>query len=137
MKDLLNNEPIEPQNKKTNEIRIVINKPSVEVFEFTIEPNHKHEWCHNIEHEEVDKEQIGIGTVYTNNFGKLEITDYERNVYFELTDDVTQYQCSYSFRNMNDLSTEIIYFESMLDGSDLLEPMDEDYFVNLKEILEK
>ena len=122
---------------KTNEIRIRIQKPRDEVFEYTLEPNNRHLWCRNIEHEEVDTEQIGIGTKYTNNFGVLTVTDYERNVYFELTEESTQYQCSYSFRNIDDTETEIIYFESMLEGSDLIEPFDEDYFEVLKDILEK
>jgi len=122
---------------KTNEIRIVIRKPRDEVFEYVLEPSNTHNWCRNIEHEEVDTEQIGIGTKYSNNFGILTVTDYERNVYFELTEELTQYQCSYSFRNISDNETELIYFESMLDGSDLIEAFDEDYFEVLKDILEK
>lgn len=130
---------IQDQNETvtSNEIRIEINQVREKVFEFTLEPKNTPKWCVNIEHEEIDTDQIGIGTKYKNDFGELEVTDYEQNVYFELTEIGTQYQCSYSFRKIDDEHTELIYFEGMLDGSKLLEPMDIASFENLKEVLEK
>ncbi len=139
MTDLLNNtnENSNEHADSYHEIRITIAKPQDEVFEYTLEPNNTPKWCSAIEHESVDTKQIGVGTKYTNNFGELEVTDYEKNVYFELSETDTEYQCSYSFRKVDENTTEIIYFEQMLDGSTLVSPMKEKSFKKLQEILEK
>lgn len=137
MKELLNSEKKTESLQATNEIRIIIAKPREEVFEFVLEPNNTPSWCSHIDEESVDTEQIGLGTRYTNNFGELEVTDYERNVYFELSEIGTEYQCSYSFHKIDDNITEIVYFEGMLDGTPLDEAMETENFDRLKEILEK
>lgn len=137
MKELLNKDKKDFKNKHSNEIRIIINKPRHEVFEFVLEPNHKHLWCTDINEEVVNTEQIGLGALYHNDFGSLEVSDYERNVYFELSELGSEYQCSYSFRKVDEDTTELIYFEGMLDGSDLGRLMEVQNFERLKEILEK
>ncbi len=121
----------------SNEIRITIEVPREKVFEFTLEPENTPKWCQGIDREEVDTEQIGLGSKYTNSSGEFEVTDYERNVYFELSKIGSEYQCSYSYRKIDDEATELIYFEGMLDGSDLDEPMELESFEKLKELLEK
>lgn len=136
MKELLNKESYIEPSKSSNEIRIIIAKPREEVFEFVLEPGNKSSWCSSIENESVDTEQIGLGTRYKNNFGELEVTDYECNVYFELSEIGTKYQCSYSFHKIDDEATEIVYFEGMLDGSELDEMMESENFEHLKKILE-
>lgn len=136
--ELLNNEIRNDDRAHSyNEIRINIAKPRDEVFEFTVEPNNTQKWCTAIEYENVDTKQIGLGTKYSNNLGELEVTDYEKSVYFELSEIGTEYQCSYSFRKIDDSNTELIYFEQMLDGSTLAEPMKTESFKKLQEILEK
>ena len=137
---LLNNEN-KVQNKEvvisSNEIHIIINKSQSEVFEYMLEPKNTPKWIDFIKSETIDTEQIDVGTIYTNDFGTLTVTDYERNVYFELTDQDEKYQCSYSFKKIDDDTTEVIYFEAMLDGSELVEPFDAKYFEVLKELIEK
>jgi hypothetical protein len=56
--------------------------------------------------------------------------------YFELTSNETSYQCSYTYHKVDDETTELVYFEAMLDGSDLREPMNKKHFEKLKELLE-
>lgn len=116
----------------TNEIRIVINASPEKLFEFTVEPKNTSKWIEGIEEETVNTDQIGLGTIYTNRFGNLEVTDYERNKFFELTNKDTGYICSYTYRKQEDDSTEITYFEYMQDGSELAEPMDRKHFETLQ-----
>lgn len=120
-----------------NEIRIIINKVQNKVFEYVLEPKNIPKWIDFIQHEKIDTKQINIGTKYINDFGILVVTDYERNIYFELTDEDEKYQCSYSFKKIDDKRTEIIYFECMLDDSELDKPFNKKYFENLKKLLEK
>lgn len=134
--DLLNENKKTEESKSSNEIRIIINVPREKVFEFTLEPKNTPKWLDFISHEEVDTKQIGLGTKYTNDFGEMEVTDYERNVYFELTKIDSEYQCSYSYRKIDEDTTELIYFEGMLDGSELEDSLDEESFDKLKLILE-
>ncbi len=122
---------------KTNEIKVNIDIPVEAVFEFTLEPANTSRWIDAIEEETVNTKQIGLGTIYSNSYGNLEVTDYELNRFLELTNQKTGYQCSYSFRKIDNDTTEIIYFEQMLDGSKLTEPMKIESFKKLQEILEK
>lgn len=122
---------------KTNEIRIIINTPRKKVFEFTVEPKNTHLWIESSGEKTIDTKQIGLGTKYSSSYGVLEVTDYEKDVFFELTDEVKGYQCSYSYRKIDDTSTELVYFEAMFDGSDISDPLEVRYFEQLKEILEK
>ena len=122
---------------KANEIRITIQKPRDEVFEYTLEPKNKKFWCEPLETEIVNTKQIGLHSQYRNNSDTFVVSDYEKNLFCEFTNEQTQYQYSYSFRKIDNDTTEVIYFEAMLDGSDLAKVMDKKYFTKLKELLEK
>ena len=122
---------------KTNEIRIEIKAARKKVFEFTVEPKNKTKWMTTIDSEICNTEQISIGSLYTNNNGTYEVSDYEKDVFFELTHKETGYICSYSYHKVDENTTELVYFESMDDGSDLTEPMERKHFEKLKELLEK
>jgi len=122
---------------KTQEIRIVINVSQDKLFEFTIEPKNTSKWIDKAGIETVDTEQIGLGTKYVNNYGVLTVTDYDRGIFFELTNEGTQYQCSYSHRKIDEKITELTYFECMLDGSLLIEPVNINRFKKLKNLMEE
>lgn len=121
---------------KTQEIRIEIVAAHRTVFEFTLEPGNTPKWVTGVSKETVDTEQIGLGTIYSNEYRKLRVTDYERDFFFELSDEETGYQCSYTFHKIDDEHTELVYFECMQDGSELAEPMKQEYFETLKALLE-
>ena len=122
---------------KTNEIRIIINKPQREVFEYTLEPNNFIYWVDVIEEHGIDTDQIGIGSVYSNNLGNFTVIDYERDKFLEYEDKSQYYKASFSFRKIDDEQTEIIFFESKYNSEDLKNPFRKEYFENLKELLEK
>jgi len=120
---------------KTNQVRINIKANISKVFEFTLDPNNTSRWIESITEEKVDTKKIGMGTIYTNDFGSYTVTDYDRDKFFELTDHKTGYICSYTFKE-KDQETEIIYFEYMENGEDLKDPLDQKSFELLKELLE-
>ena len=120
---------------KTNQIRIIIDAPAQSVFEFTVEPQNTPKWIDGVDDEQVNTDQIDLGTIYSNSYGDLEVTDYERNKFFELTNQETGYVCSYSYRAVDEEQTELTYFEYMTDGSELDEPMDEKNFETLQALL--
>lgn len=121
---------------KVNEIRITIIAPISEVFEFTLEPQNTKQWVTDSVEMKTDTNQINLGTKYINKFITREVTDYDCNRFIELSDIDGSYVCSYSFRKIDDEATEIIFFESHDDGSELEYPLDQKNFEKLKELLE-
>jgi hypothetical protein len=122
---------------KFNEIRITIKSSSESVFEFTLEPSNTHLWVEGVSKETIDTQQIGLGTIYSNKYGEMQVTDYDYEKFFELTNHETGYQRSYSYRKIFDDETELIYFENMQDGLNLVQPIQQKSFEKLKELLEK
>lgn len=122
---------------KVNEIRITIKAPPEIVFRYTLEPKNTKHWVEDSLEMITDTEQIGLGTKYSNQYITREVTDYQRDSFLELTDIDGEYSCSYSFRKIDDDSTELIFFESNSDGSELEYPIEADCFKKLKETLEK
>lgn len=122
---------------KINEIRITIKAPPEIVFEYTIEPKNTKHWVEDSIEMTTDTDQINIGTQYSNEFVVREVIDYERNKFIELSDVDGTYSCSYSFRKIDDDSTELVFFESNADGSELEYPIEIECFEKLKELLEK
>lgn len=43
----------------------------------------------------------------------------------------------YEYTEINDLQTSLVYTEFMLDGSDLEEPMNQETFEKLKDLIEE
>ena len=122
---------------KTNEIRIIIDASCRDVFEFTLEPKNTPQWIDDVEEETISTQQIALGTIYSNSFGNMEVTDYERDKFFELTNKKTGVICSHSYRPINDTQTELTYFEYVQDGSELPGEMKHSYFEKLKELFTK
>lgn len=134
--DLLNENKKNEEIRSSNEIRVRINLPREKVFEYTLEPKNTPEWVIDAVEMETDTAQIGIATRYSNEYICREVSDYEKNVFIELTDLDGNYSCSYSFRKVDEETTELTFFESHSDGSDLEYPLDKKSFERLKEILE-
>lgn len=121
---------------KANKLEIFIQAPLSEVFEYTLEPSHTHLWIPGITKEEVDTKQIGLGTKYQNDTGNYEVTDYEKDKFFELSSLDSSYLCSYSFRKQEDNSTILTYFEYMTNGDDLDSPLSQESLITLQELIE-
>lgn len=122
---------------KTNEIRITIKALPEKVFEYVLEPKNTQFWVEDSVEMKTDTDQINLGTLYSNEFITREVIDYQRDTFIELADTEGSYSCSYSFKKIDDETTEIIFFESHDDGLELEYPLEEKNFEKLKEILEK
>jgi len=83
---------------KTNRLEVMIDAPISSVFEFTLDPKYRKSWIPNLGEETVDSSVIGLGTKYQNDVGTYLVTDYEKNVFMELSSTKSSYICSYSFR---------------------------------------
>ena len=119
---------------KTNEIRISIAAPREYVFQYTLEPKNTALWQES--KETVDTDQIGLGSRYTNDHGIFEVSDYEKNAFVERSQVKGKHQSSYTFHKISETDTEIIYFESMTDYSDLSHTLSRKEFQKLKSLLE-
>lgn len=122
---------------KVNELRITIKAPPEIVFEYTLEPKNTPLWVEEAIEMKTDTNQINLGTKYSNEFIIREVIDYDHNKFIELADVDGVYSCSYSFRKIDEGNTELVFFESNSDGSELEYPIEADCFKKLKEILEK
>jgi uncharacterized protein YndB with AHSA1/START domain len=121
---------------KVNEIRIIIDAPQEKVFEYTLEPKNTQFWVEESIPMETDTKQINVGTKYSNKHITRKVTDYERDKFIELTDIDGIYSCSYSFKKIENNKTELIFFESNSNGSEVEYPIDAGCFKKLKEIIE-
>lgn len=120
-----------------NKITIIIDKPIKEVFEFTTNPKNTHLWVPFIEEEVADEFPPKIGTAYKSRRGDSwnvsKITEYERNKVFKLENDV--FSVRYSYRKINDNTTELVYLESVKQGK-LTNPFTKEVLKELKLIME-
>ena len=123
-------------NMTENKVTVQIQKTLPEVFEFTINPINTHKWVNGIKSESRDSEEISIGTKYINDTGSYVVSAYEENKLFELTSNNLPYKCWYTYRYINDNTTEMTYTEKMTDGSELSDPFTQDTLNKLKEVME-
>lgn len=122
---------------KENKITIIINKPIDKVFEFTTNPKNTPLWVPFIEEEIADEFPPKIGTEYKNRRGNSwnisKVTEYETNKVFKLENDV--FSVRYSYRKINDNSTELVYLESVKQG-ELAKPFTKEVLLKLKSVIE-
>lgn len=125
---------------KDNKLKIIINKPVSDVYNFTLDPKNTPSWIDFSSHEETSEWPVKPGTVYKNT-GKngviLEFTMREivSNKYFELDSDGGKYHCRYTFRDLGNNTTEYEYHEWQ-DDRDLDFIMPQEVLEKLKKVLE-
>jgi uncharacterized protein YndB with AHSA1/START domain len=125
---------------KENKIKIIINRPVGDVFEFTTNPQNTHLWIPSIKEEICDEYPPKVNILYKNRGNSPEWTTYkvvefERNKIFTLTDQNGNYSVRYTYRKINENVTEMEYFEWVKEG-ELENPFTEEIFKNLKRIME-
>ena len=123
-----------------NKIKVIINKPIEEVFEFTTNPKNTHLWIPSIEEEIAEEYPPKVGTQYKNR-GKgsdwdfYKVVDFKKNKIFTLSDLDGNYFVRYTYRKLSDDKTEMGYFEWMNNG-ELVNPFTDDILQGLKSVLE-
>ncbi|MCL1892421.1 MAG: hypothetical protein FWF97_04010 [Alphaproteobacteria bacterium] len=119
---------------KSNTLKIVINRPVADVFEFTTNPNNTDKWFVDAGKEWTNEWPRRLGTIYENNNGFLTVTEFELNKLFTLTKK-DKFLVRYQYRALADGRTEMTYTEESLNG-DLDFVTDMSPMLKLKEIME-
>ncbi len=119
---------------KSNTLKIIINKPVNDVFEFTINPNNTDKWCEGAGREWTNEWPCKLGTIYENNNGFLTVTEFEINKLFTLTKQ-DEFFVRYTYKATSENITEMIYYEESLNNK-LLSITDISVMQKLKEVLE-
>lgn len=104
-----------------NELKILVNKPVYEVFQFAIDPKNTPKWVSSVEVEETDSWPISIGTEYRNKgsddvWNEYKVIELMDNRVFTLQKSDGNYFVRYTFKSVDNLSTELKYFEWVKDG---------------------
>jgi hypothetical protein len=126
---------------KSNDIKIIIERPIDEVFIFTIAPQNTPQWIDWMLEEKTSDWPIKIGTIYENtsdnkNWSKYVVSNLEENKIFEITKEDKSFLVRYTYNQITPTRTELTYHEESLVG-DLADPFPKKHFALLKEIMEK
>jgi len=125
---------------KEKKITIIINKPIEEVFGFTLNPKNTPLWISSIKEEVTNEFPPKIGTLYKNrgdgpDWTIYKVTEFEQNKSFTLTKQDGNYSVRYTFKHIDDNTTEIEYFEWVNEG-ELEEPFTKEILEKLKSVME-
>ena len=120
-----------------NTLKIIINKPIEEVFEFATNPKNTPLWVDFIDEEIVDEFPPKVGSVYRNRRGdswnESKVTEYESNRIFKLENDT--FSVEYICKKINDNTTKLTYIESVKKG-ELTKPFTIEILEKLKSLIE-
>ena len=122
---------------KENKIVITINKPVSEVFEFTINPKNTPLWISDIVEELSDDYPPKINTIYKNhrssgNWNYYKVIELENNKIFTLKSSDNNYFVRYTYKKIDETTTELEYFESGV----IEKPFTLDVLKKLKDVIE-
>ncbi|MBU0707317.1 SRPBCC family protein [Patescibacteria group bacterium] len=126
---------------KENKVSVVINKPVREVFEFTTDPRNTHLWVQSIKKEVADEYPPKVGTIYKNRgdddeWRVFKVSEFEPNKSFIITEGAGNFSVKYTYKEIDDKTTELIYLEWVIKG-ELKEMFSDKTLQGLKEIIEK
>lgn len=125
---------------KENKLKILINKPVSEVFNFVITPPNSSLWISSIVNEKTNEWPIRKGTKYIlqnkdKEFDEMTVAAIRENGMVEWVSEDKNYHCRYKFYQIDDNTTEFEYFEWVGKG-ELEEPFTIEILNNLKLIIE-
>ena len=127
---------------KENTLKIIINRPIADVFEFTVNPKNTHLWFESIKEDTTNEYPVKVGTIYRNRgedkdkWNELIVSALVPDELFELFDKDT-YHVRYTYRQLGPNATELTYYE-WVDKGDLGGDLiaDQSVLDRLKKIME-
>lgn len=122
-------------------LKIIINKPVSEVFEFTTNPKNTPLWVDTIIKEETNEWPVKDGTIYKNtgdgiNWSEYLISGFEKDKSFTFNQIGGHYHVRYDFSTILDGKTELEYYE-WVDNGELTTPFTIEELTKLKTAIEK
>lgn len=126
---------------KENKLTIRIHRLCEEVFEYTTNPANTYLWIDFVAEEIAEHYPPVIWTLYKNHAITSDVWDvykvkaYIVNELFTLTDSEWNYHVQYTYRAIDDTTTELEYYEWMEDWI-LSNPFSYSHLERLKKILE-
>ena len=102
-------------------LKIAIDKPVSEVFEFTTNPNNTHLWVPGISEEVTNEWPVKVGSIYKNtsdgtNWSEYVVSKFEKDKVFVFDKLNSSYHVQYTFVPLSDSQTELEYYEWMDEG---------------------
>lgn len=121
-------------------LKIIINKPTSDVYAYYINPKNTPLWVESFVQEKTSEWPIKIGTHYINQskngtWGDYTVTALKENELFEFVSKDGNYHVRYTHKTINANSSELIYFE-WVDKGDLEEPFTIQILEKLKTLVE-
>ena len=125
---------------KDKTLLIRVNKPAQEVFEFTLNPVNTPKWLDSVVKEEINESPVKKGTQYRNQntqgvWGEYTMKEFKKNEMFEWTKSDNNYHVRYTFKPIDENTTELEYYEWVEEG-ELDEPFTLEILQKLKSTLE-
>jgi uncharacterized membrane protein len=123
-------------------LKIEIDKPAKDIFEFTLNPKNTPKWIDFIAVEETNEWPSKLGTIYRNmsdndtEWSELELTEYNPYKRFTLSKKDGSYNVRYTFAPIAGDKTELEYYE-WTDREDLSVPFTMEPLEKLKSIIEQ
>jgi hypothetical protein len=108
-------------NAECNTLKIIINKPVAQVFEFSTNPKNTHLWFQSIKEEMSSEYPAKVGTIYRNRcseenkWNEMVVSALIPNELFELFDN-DSYHVRYTYRKLYKNTTEFTYCEWVDQG---------------------
>lgn len=126
---------------KETRLKIIINKPVSEVFEFTTNPKNTHLWVPGIAKEITNEWPVKVGSIYKNtsdnvNWSEYVVSKFDQGKIFVFDKVGSTYHVQYTFTPLSDNQTELEYYEWMDEG-ELDGPFTMDILEKLKQIIEQ
>jgi len=122
-----------------NKLTIQISKPVNEVFVFTITPPNSTRWIPDVITEETNEWPICVGTVYKlqtkKGIHEVFVTAIKENEIMEWVSKDKNYHCRYSYKSLDENTTELEYYEWKNQGQ-LDEPFSREILKKLKAVVE-